>query len=114
MEHSNAQIVEAYTNADFNKSKTARDLGIKYSALLYLIKNDPDLKSMMHEALETRVDLAEKGLQELIAENNFPAIKFFLENKGRDRGYGNRIEVQSADESAAIMAALNRKHSDSL
>ena len=112
--YTNEQIVEMYKSQNFNKSATVRKLGMCIQNLYRLMSNDPELKAMLKAAEEERLDIAEDVLFQLIKEKNFQAVKFFLETKGRKRGYANKIEVTHIDESAEILKALERKYADDL
>ena len=65
---------------------------------------------MINYAEEDRIDVAESSLLALIKKKHFPAIKFFLETKGRHRGYSTKIEVTHIDDSNEILQALARKY----
>ncbi len=112
---SNSEIVTLYWEADFNKTKLAKKMGISVQSLLTTyISNRVGLKDAMVAAEEARLDAAEERLFELVRANNFPAIKFLLSTKGKDRGYGDSIAVTNTDNGAEILAALNRKYGDDL
>ena len=112
--YTNKQILKAYKSERFNKTKTARRLGISNQHLYRLISKDPKLKKMLIQAEEERLDTAEDVLLKMIEGENFQAVKFFLETKGRDRGYGNKVEVSRVDESTAILRALEQKYAEYL
>ena len=115
MRYTNKQIVKAYKSVNFNKTKTAKKLGMCTQNLYFLLKNDPKLKEMFKQAEEERIDIAEDVLLQLIRDDkNFQAVKFFLETKGRKRGYGNKVEVTHVDESTAILRALEKKYADDI
>ncbi|RME51974.1 hypothetical protein D6783_06185 [Candidatus Woesearchaeota archaeon] len=50
------------------------------------------------QELERQVDMAELGLNKLIAEGDFKAIKFFLLTKGKTRGYTYKQEIEHQGE----------------
>ena len=92
------RITKVYKNSNFNKSATARALGISSSYLYKLIETREDLTTMMYDAQEERLDNAEEALAKLVDLDNFQAIKFTLETKGRRRGYGKSIELTGSTE----------------
>lgn len=94
--YSNKQLLATYIKSNFNKMEMARTLGMSHQNIYVLMKSRPELKRMMEEAEDMRIDVAENQLYDLIEkQKNLKAIKFFLETKGRKRGYGQRIEVSN-------------------
>lgn len=57
------------------------------------VKRSKRLRDLLEEMTETTLDLAEGKLVQLLAAGDFHAVKFYLETKGRDRGYARRIEA---------------------
>lgn len=107
------KILEAYRANDFNKSKTAKALLMSSGTFYRILDKRPELRKDMDNALEDQVEIAESALMKLVDQGNFNAIKFFLETKGKSKGYGQqKQEGQTVDESASILSALNRKYSD--
>lgn len=93
----NKQIVAVYIQTNFSKTKTAEQLGMTWATLYQRIERSPELKAMITEAEEMRIDIAEETLHELINFKDFRAVKFFLETKGRKRGYGQKIEIDRGE-----------------
>jgi hypothetical protein len=58
----------------------------------YLAKS-ADLRSFQAECLETALDVAESALMRRIEQGDTSAIRFFLETKGKHRGYTRRVEA---------------------
>lgn len=87
------RITKVFKASNFNKSATARTLNISNTRLNYLIAQRDELGRMMYDAQEERLDKAEEALANLIELDNFQAIKFMLETKGRSRGYGKSLEL---------------------
>ncbi len=91
--YTNRQIVNFYIENNFNKCKAAAAMGMSAVNLFRLINEREGLKDMMTEVEEQRIDMAEAKLQELISFGDFRAVKFFLDRKGRKRGYGQKVEI---------------------
>lgn len=89
----NEQIIKAYKAAGFHKGNTAEALGISRSWLYTLIDTREELGQMVFDAEEQKLDNAEKVLEKLVEGDNFQAVKFTLETRGRKRGYGNSLEL---------------------
>lgn len=99
--YTNKQIVAAYVQNDCSKTKTAEKLKINLVTLFQYIRDREGLKAMIKEADDLRVDMnldnAETILQRLVEFHDFRAVKFFLETKGRKRGYGQKIEISKEE-----------------
>lgn len=101
----NKQALEAYVEANFNKAETARRLNITHVNFHQCIRRDPDLKKILEEAEELRLDMAEGVLNDLAKLGDVRAVKYLLDRKGRDRGYGEKVEVLS-DENARKFSSV--------
>jgi len=73
----------------------AKSLDCKTSAIRPRIQNDPLLRELLHEQQELTSDEAEMHLAQAIRAGRPWAIRYWLSRKGRNRGYGNAIEVQA-------------------
>jgi hypothetical protein len=93
----NAQIANVYIKNKCDKSKTAQFLGISHADLNKVIAEREDLKRVLAEADNCVVDMVESALLKLVRSGHFNAIKFFLEAKARDRGYGQKPEDLDPD-----------------
>lgn len=56
-------------------------------------KEDPEFDAACNEACELFLDEAESRLYAAVRRGNFKAIKFYLETKGRARGYDAHQEI---------------------
>ena len=72
----------------------ATRLGVTRSAITHYLERYPALKKNVTEAEEAILDLAENKLQTKIDSGDMKAIKFFLETKGKRRGYVPRTEQE--------------------
>ena len=82
--------------------QVAWNLGVSISALSAYLTRNPDLKQIYIEAMraeldrqkvveEERLDKAEAKLDELVQDGDVQAVKFYLDRKGRSRGYGEKV-----------------------
>lgn len=81
-------MVEAMKQTLHNVTAATRHLGISRTQHYKWLKDDPEYREQIEESLEVSLDFAEAKLRELIAKGNTRAIIFFLESKGKSRGYG--------------------------
>lgn len=71
----------------------AAQLGCTRGAIRYRIEHSEKLKAVREEISEENLDLAEHGILEQIRRGEFPACKWYLESKGKERGYARSTEV---------------------
>jgi hypothetical protein len=88
MKATNSQIIEALKKTGGFRSQAARLLNITPSALTRRLTKSAELKQADAKIRNETLDLAESKLISLIQSGSFPAIKYYLEHKGQDRGYG--------------------------
>jgi len=88
------KFIKAYRNNNANFSKAADAINRSRAAVYIWIDKDPSFKELIAEADEALLDDAEEKLQILIKQENLNAIKFFLETKGKGRGYDTRAQNQ--------------------
>ena len=81
---------EILRNKAGNISMACEAAGIRRSMYYDWLKKYPAFRAAVEEIQESLLDLAESHLREKIQEGYFPAIAFFLENKGKTRGYGKQ------------------------
>jgi len=67
-----------------------KKLGISRSAFYWYRKRYPEVEKFIQDELNRGLDYAESKLLELISEKDFRAISFYLERKGKDRGWGQQ------------------------
>lgn len=92
-----ADFIAAYEASLGSVTMAAKKAGIKRSTYYLWCNTDPDFKAACEEAIEMQKDFAESQLLKLIRDGDAGSIKFYLQTKGRDRGYGDKIEVTGAD-----------------
>lgn len=79
---------------------TARLLGITRHAVRARIVRSKKLQALVAEIKEGMLDLAESKLVAAIKKGNLGAICFYLKTQGRSRGYGELVELTTADGTA--------------
>ena len=92
-----ADFLIAYEASLGNISLAAKKVGIKRGTYYLWCNTDPEFKEACEEAIETQKDFVESQLMKSIRDGDAGSIKFYLQTKGRDRGYGDKIEVTGAD-----------------
>src|ERR671913_2424066 len=93
------QVREALAHAGGIPAEAARYLTETYgrpcarnTISTYLSKNEA-LRTFQAECRETALDVAESALMQRMKQGDTSAIRFFLETKGKHRGYTRRIEA---------------------
>ena len=106
------------------KKKTGRHLAHSY--LSGRVNKSSKLKKARDGIIEMNLDVAEVYLFDLIKQKKFNAIKFYLERKGRHRGWGLKIEntgpdggpieikgkINLVDTAARFSDAIRQRHED--
>ena len=90
------QVAEALRNAAGIRSAAAQQLDCSPTTITNYIERHPELAAVEHEAIETRLDLAESKLLSNIKDGKEASIFFFLKCKGKHRGYVERQEITGA------------------
>ena len=70
-----------------------RKLGISRRAFYNYRQKWPEVQQAIDDELQRGLDFAESQLLQLIAAKDFRAISFYLERKGRDRGWGAQQQI---------------------
>ena len=86
--HTIPQIEAALHRANGRPAVAARILGISRQAMHERIVRTPHLREVIEEIEQTLLDLAEGAIIKAIRAGHFPTIKWFLDRRGRSRGYG--------------------------
>ena len=92
-----ADFIAAYEASLGSVTMAAKKVGIDRTTYYNWCNTDHDFKAACEEAIEMQKDFAESQLLKLIRDGDASSIKFYLQTKGRDRGYGDKIEVTGAD-----------------
>ena len=81
------QFVEAFRKAGGILKDACEKTGIPRRTIFDWRQQDPEFDAACSEAQEIMLDEAETRLIAAVRRGNFKAIKFYLEHKGRARGY---------------------------
>jgi len=91
----NGAYAEALTLARGRIYLAAQMLGVTGSAVAYRIKQYPELAEIRDEARNQALDVAEDKLMDAINRGDPWAIKLFLTTVGKDRGYTEKVDIDS-------------------
>ena len=98
MKVSNKQLEEALLKSCGNISLASKMLSeligqpISRQTVHQRVKKSPRLQEICEQAREAIVDMAESALSDRISEGDTRAIIYALESKGKERGWGKKIE----------------------
>ena len=83
-----AQIIEAIRGSGGLRSEILARLGLRsYDTLRAYLEKYPEAREALESEEERLLDTAESKLHALIESGNFGAIVYYLNNKGKKRGY---------------------------
>jgi len=82
-----AQFVEAFRKTGGILKDACEKTGLSRTTVYGWRQEDPEFDAACSEAQEIMLDEAETRLIAAVRRGNFKAIKFYLERKGRARGY---------------------------
>jgi hypothetical protein len=89
------RVIDAIVQARGIKTTAAESLGCSRQTITNYLDRYPAVKAAYDEANESTLDLAESKLIALVEKEEWPAIRFLLVTKGKDRGYVERQETSS-------------------
>ena len=90
------QVAEALRKSAGIQAGAARILGCTRQAVSLYVARYPQLARVVDDAVEFNLDLAETKLIDAVNQGEMTAIKFYLECKGKTRGYTRRTEITGA------------------
>jgi hypothetical protein len=111
--HTDQEYLDAIIEARGNRGIVAKLLGLKPNSVYARLANNQELYDACYFAREELKDIAETKLFELVEQGDFQAIKFYLNSQGKDRGYGEKLEL-TADVSLAPKYDLSRLSSEEM
>jgi hypothetical protein len=81
------KLLDALVNNRGLVHPSCREAGLSYNTYYNYYRNDPDFKKIVDEINNINLDFVESKLYEKIEEGNERLIVFYLQYKGRKRGY---------------------------
>jgi hypothetical protein len=84
----------------------ARQLGVERSTIYRRIQASPTLQETIREEREMMTDTAEMKLYQSIMAGDLGAVKYYLSNQGKNRGYVERQEHTGPD-GASLSFTIN-------
>jgi hypothetical protein len=104
--HSLAELKRAIRASAGFVTQAAKKAGMSYKALYERIQKSPELKLLLEETLEEKLDFAEGHLMQLVGTGELGAICFFLKTKGKKRGFVERVEQEHSGKDGAPLAMV--------
>lgn len=78
-----------------NVSVTCQKCNVSRTLYETWTNTNDDFKLAVSHIEEAQVDFAETALKKKIQQGDTKAITYFLDNKGRHRGYGQKIDINN-------------------
>lgn len=91
------------------QSLAAKELNTSRQNVFYRIKNSPRIQAVIAEIEEETLDIGEGHLIKMLREGDKEIVRYYLDRKGKKRGYGTRGEFEtklSEDTLTAIVIAM--------
>ncbi len=88
-----AAFVEAFKKAGGIMKDACEKTGIPRRTIFDWRQQDPEFDAACSEAQEIMLDEAENRLIAAVRRGNFKAVRFYLEHKGRARGYDAHQDI---------------------
>lgn len=98
-----AQIIQALEDCNGVISNAADKIGMKPSAMQNRLTRSPKLADVRKQCKEKIVDSAETGLFAAVKARKPWAIKLVLSRLGRDRGYGNNLQIETSNSTRIVL-----------
>jgi len=76
-----------------NVTDAAKILDCSVFTIYYYLRKYKSLADLRKELVEATLDLAEDAMINKIKQGHWPAIRYYLSTKGKQRGYTERSEV---------------------
>ena len=92
-----ARAKQALEQAGAIRTIAAKKLAVHRSTLCSFMNKHPSLQAFANEIEEDLKDDAENQVVLAIRAGDMPTVRWYLETKGKDRGYVRRVESTGAD-----------------
>lgn len=112
---SNAQLAAALRETFGNYLATAEKLKISRQVVRDRVERSPEMKRVIAEAEERLLDLAERRSAALINSSDGPQIRWYLDRKGRRRGYGPpnaAVTIEGGDGKSGVVVTVQINGAD--
>lgn len=100
-------MAQALVQHNGNEHSAAEALGITAKTLRKHIKNNDTLGDVKEHILAYQIGFAEEKLMDLIRLKDFQSIKFFLESKGKDSGWGKNASQEGNTNKTGVLLINN-------
>ena len=90
-------------------SFTAKELGVSWQNIDQRVKASPTLQAALASIERETLDLAKGAMVNLLASEDGPTVRWYLERKGKAEGFGNQTQVDlsfTPEAAAAIVSAV--------
>lgn len=91
------RVIEALRASGGIKTEAAAMLKVARSTLYLFLEEHPEIQQAAAEIGEELLDLAEGQVAAAVRSGDMPTVRWFLELKGKDRGYVRRVENTGKD-----------------
>ncbi len=92
MKFTDNELIDALEKSGGFRTETARLLGVTRSAITNRLNSNDELKEIVTDIEERRLDIAETSLIRAVECGEPWAVQFYLKRKGKRRGYGDKEE----------------------
>ncbi len=107
-----AELIAAIPGTGGIISAIARRVGCSWHTAKKYIQEMPTVKAVYEDECESVLDLAEVKLIEAVKGGDLAAVKYMLSTKGKGRGYTERQEVVSKNETLEVVTRVVRHAAD--
>jgi hypothetical protein len=107
-------MITALKNNKMHISLSVKEAEISRDVYYQWLKKDKKFVSKVEEAQNWLHDLAEEQLNKEILKSNFKAIKFYLETKGKSRGYVKKQEIEHKGQMITATRKMTKQEIDEL
>jgi len=106
--YSAEEVIKACEKSGGIEAVVAKNLGCTRGTICNYAKRYPTVQRALDQADETLTDAAEAKSSTLIGAGYWPAIKYRLATKGKNRGYAERTEIEQGGELEIVIKHVYR------
>lgn len=103
------RFIKVYQKNAGNISATCKACKIDRRTVYNWRCEDEKFQAQLAEIDEKNIDIAETALMNLVIKGYFPAIKFLLSTKGKERGYATKIEIETLNDYEPPVTIITEK-----